>query len=558
MSANPKIKKHYASVFAVAVLIAFAYTLRLLGAYVDGVVSVAMTLLRNAVFIGIVIAWAISVRERILQRFIRKSMLSCAVLMIFWLTERTCKFLFLSGHATATRYCWYGFYLPMIFIPMIAVFVAVGIGKPENYVFPKYLRILYIPSALLLAAVFTNDMHQFVFSFQNGVPTDGAGGSYNYAPLYFVVLGWIIAEALAFFVILLLKSRTPGKSKRILLPVFVASLALIYGVVYIAEIKAIRVLAGDATTVFCLIMIATFEACIKTGLIQSNKNYKELFTNSALRARITDGSFKPYLTSAGTRELSVGTMALALNSPVVLDGGVRISCAAISGGYVVWEEDVSALSEILEKLRENKADLKNANLITEANYKKERAMRAMREKNRLYDKMQKLTAPQLILENNMLKAYIKSDDENTKRRLLGELVVIGTFIKRKNNLIFSAEQSGEISPAEVEQCFFESIRALKLCGVQSSFYTNSDKAVSSDTALKVYDFFELLIEKSIESLKSVLVRLLKIENALILCVDISCDYDFSYLADDYVKVILDETDFCSLQYRILQGGESND
>ena len=34
-------------------------------------------------------------------------------------------------------YLWYGYYFPMLFIPLLCVLVALSLGKPENYRLPK-------------------------------------------------------------------------------------------------------------------------------------------------------------------------------------------------------------------------------------------------------------------------------------------------------------------------------------------------------------------------------------------------------------------------------------
>ena len=58
----------------------------------------------------------------------------------------------------------------MLFIPLLCVFVALSLGKPENYRLPKWTSLLYIPTTLLLLLVLTNDLHQLVFVF----PADAA------------------------------------------------------------------------------------------------------------------------------------------------------------------------------------------------------------------------------------------------------------------------------------------------------------------------------------------------------------------------------------------------
>lgn len=52
-------------------------------------------------------------------------------------------------------------------------------------------------------------------------------------------------------------------------------------------------IAGDMTVVQCLTFTASFEACIRCGLIQSNMGYATLFEVSMAKGLITDRAFVP-------------------------------------------------------------------------------------------------------------------------------------------------------------------------------------------------------------------------------------------------------------------------
>ena len=67
----------------------------------------------------------------------------------------------------------------MLFIPLLTVFVALSLGKPERFRLPSRTALLYIPTAALLLLVLTNDLHQLEFVF----PPDAAvwGNDYHYA-----------------------------------------------------------------------------------------------------------------------------------------------------------------------------------------------------------------------------------------------------------------------------------------------------------------------------------------------------------------------------------------
>ena len=212
----------------------------------------------------------------------RRYLLAIAGLMLL----RTVKYN--TYNITAERFLWYGCYLPMLFSPVLAVLVALSLGKPENYRLPKWTHFLYLPSALLFLLVLTNDLHQLVFLFPNGVLSDD---DYRYGAGCYVVLVWMVLCAAASLVLILPKCRIPQSRRYLWLPVVSFVLVLMYCGAYIKGIYWVWLLAGDLTVSMCLIFTAIFESCIQCGLIQSNTHYEELFHASTIGALITDRNF---------------------------------------------------------------------------------------------------------------------------------------------------------------------------------------------------------------------------------------------------------------------------
>ena len=113
-----------------------------------------VSLLRSLIYIGLMTWRGVSLWQRIVQTQVRRYLAATAALCVFWLSIRTVKFFF-----AAIRYLWYGYYVPMLFIPLLCVLVALSLGRPENYRLPKWTNLLYLPTALLLLQVLTNDLH---------------------------------------------------------------------------------------------------------------------------------------------------------------------------------------------------------------------------------------------------------------------------------------------------------------------------------------------------------------------------------------------------------------
>ena len=159
-------KQNHKTGFLVAAMIFSAIFLRVLGKF--DILIVPGGIVRSLIYIALYIGWGISVSKRIIQTQVRHYMVSVSGLMVFWFVIRTIKYFFITDIGII-RQLWYWFYLPMLFIPLFSLFVAISLGKPENARLSKTaLLLLYIPTLLCLLLVLTNDLHQLVFAFSEG------------------------------------------------------------------------------------------------------------------------------------------------------------------------------------------------------------------------------------------------------------------------------------------------------------------------------------------------------------------------------------------------------
>ena len=127
-------------------------------------------LLRSVIYIALLIAWGISLGARIIQTQVRRYLLMIVALMMLWLIFRTVKYIVIGDEAR--RLLWYLYYIPMLFIPLNALYVSMSLGQTEDYRLPLWTKLLYLPTAVLLMFVLTNDLHQCVFSFPSGIMSE--------------------------------------------------------------------------------------------------------------------------------------------------------------------------------------------------------------------------------------------------------------------------------------------------------------------------------------------------------------------------------------------------
>lgn len=199
---------------------------------------------------------------------------------------------------------------------------------------------------------------------------------------------------------------------------------------------------------------------------------------------------------------------------------MRLACSEISGGYVIRQEDISELANSLRELSDNEEALKSHNVLLEKNYRVKKNIHRLEAQNKLYDTIQKQTAKQIALSAKLLKQFKTEENEETRRKLLSELLVTGAYLKRRNNLIFIGEQNEFVSIKELDFCFKESTDALRLYDIESSYLLNMGGKIFTQTAMELYDFYEETVEALLEGLRAIYVTIREKDDFFILTADV--------------------------------------
>ena len=505
-----------------------AYIFRLMGG--GSFYPTLFSYLRSFIYIGMFAAWGLSVRQRIVQNQIRRYLTGVALLLILWFTFRSAKY-FIFWQPIAIRYLWYLFYLPMLFVPMLALLIAMSLGKPDEYKLPKSVWLLFAVLGALLILVLTNDLHQLVFTF----PKDAdiwSDTNHGYGVCYFAVIGWQVFCVVAAFVVMLFKCRLKNRKLRFL-PVIPLAVSLSYLALNYVGIPWQKELFGDVTAFQSLMYMLCFEACIACGYIHSNSRYADLFASSVgTSAQITDMDFNVRYAAMNMQPISREKMMRAIQSPVTLADGLNLHTMPISGGYAVWTEDVSSLLEIKEESESLAEELAERNEILRYEYKRESKRRKIEEQNRLYDLLRRATQTQINKISMLTKEYqkINKTDPVRAKSLLAEIAVLCSYIKRRKHLTLLTDRDYKVAITELIGAFAESLQTLTLLNVRSTFFADSELSMlPGKSAAAIFDFYEQVIEADLGNISSIQVSLADVEG-LRLSVNICCKADLSFLA----------------------------
>ena len=513
------------SLIVVFALIAAAYSCRMLAKFDIG--GVYVNYIRAALYLLLFSLWGYSLDRRIIQPQTLHCLRLTAALMLVWLVLRTLKYEIVTD-PTVARYIWYLYYLPMLFIPLLGVYIALFLGKPQEIRLNVRTGCLAIVPAVLFLSVITNDLHQQVFAFSGGVPGGQDNSSFSHRPLYFACLVWMIACMVFSLVRLLNKSRIPGSGKKNLAPFVTGCITVLYGVLYLSGLPAVRWWFGDMNVMFCLLFAAIYESCIRCRMIQSNTGYVELFEATTLAACIADSSGNIVLRShAACEDIACPEEGTQVFRP----DGIRISSAPISGGYAVWQDNVRPLTELRTKLSGNKAIIKNNKEKLQEAYFIQKKLYELTEKNRIYDELEARYGKQINRIGQLLKQCEDTGPAEVQN-LLKRILLLGTYIKRGANLYFLGMEYELLPQQELRLTVDEAVRVMTVCGTECSVVYRTTKPMRSTEVMRLFDLLKTVAEMTVNGLQSLFISVSDSEMDL----SVECTADLSFIASSDITV----------------------
>ena len=518
-------KKQLLPMILVFTIIGVAYSCRMLAMLDIG--GAWMSYVRAALYLLLFSLWGYSLDRRIIQTQALHCLRLTAALMLVWLILRTLKYEFVTD-LTVARYIWYLYYLPMLFIPLLGVYIALTLGKSEEYRLTGKAGFLVAIPGILFLLVITNDLHQQVFAFNSGVPGVPDNYGYSHGIFYFCSMGWMVACMIFSLVLLLKKSRVPSGSEKRIRPFVIACITVLYGLLYLSGLPAIRWWLGDMNVTFCLLYAAIYESCIRCRMIQSNTGYVELFEATTLAACIADGSGSIVLRSRAAGEEMVCPRE---GVQIIRPNGIRISSAPISGGYAVWQDNVRPLTELRTRLSENKAKINsNKEKLREA-YIIQKKLHELTEKNRIYDEMEARYGEQIARVGQLLRQCEGAAPEEIQSALK-RILLLGTYIKRSANLYFLSQEYELLPQQELRLTVDEAVRVITVCGTECSVVYHTTGPMRSTEVVRLLDLLKTVTEATIGGLYSLFISVSDGEMDL----SVECAAELSDLASPDVTV----------------------
>lgn len=448
------------------------------------------------------------------RKDLRAYFLAVAVLILFFLVVRMIKYGLTSDADALSRYLWYAYYVPQMFIPPTILLAAFSIESKKGKPLAKAWYLLYLPAVILLLLIFTNDVHEWAFAlnFENGF-------SYEHRTVYYIALAWEIAVTLTSLIVLILKCGISVCRRKTWIPVTVFIVCVAVSTVCsLTDTPAFKI-----PELLCFTCIVMVESCIAIGLIPSNYEYENYFYRSAYSAVITDENLSVIYDSEKSIFTDKNLLGRAAKSPVMIDENTRLSAERIHGGYTFRIEDLSKVNEINAALSETNERLSEENYIIEAENELKEQKAQIAEQNKLYAKMDEVTCEELkrldtLLSDMYHKTQLNSTEYIDKMRFA---CILAAYIKRRSNLVMLAEKQENIDVGELSLAIKESLGFLSLTGAECTFDCAVSGKIYDKNAGVFYDFFQACIANYEGLPSAVIVRLSRRGDNIVLRIE--CD-----------------------------------
>ncbi|MGN1081320.1 MAG: hypothetical protein ACI4QV_04450, partial [Acutalibacteraceae bacterium] len=130
--------------------------------------------------------------------------------------------------------------------------------------------------------------------------------------------------------------------------------------------------------------------------------------------------------------------------------------------------------------------------------------------------------------------------ENEKRRLLGKMVVIGAYLKRKSNLILIADKEPMLAAGEMDLTFNESLDNMELYGISCGFRSDIEGLIPAECVMKMYDLFEKIVEYALDKMQAITVSFTRKRAGFQMTIHTDADEDLSRFSSDFTEALRDD------------------
>lgn len=473
----------------------------------NSLVNTVMFCANFMIYVGLILFWAQTVRDRILPTKTRLYMLASAVFMIIYMLQRVIRYRVVITSIFVYRSMAYVYYIPLVMIPSLLFATAVNMGFGNTKISGIIEKIILVISIVLSTIALTNDLHYLVYVPKVALSEFNMGNNtYSWGVWFYIIYAWMIFALATGAIILFRVVGKKGKKAVVVLACAVGAwiaLCLIHALVF-ERFSIVR--PYFKPEIDCFSMILIFECCIRSRLIPHNENYKGFFEKLKLPILITDNDLNVVHASEKSLNVSVEDFEKAKTEPCYPDKDIRLCSMKIRAGYAFWTENEHELNEQRQKLAEANEILNEENELIAVENKLREQKAHIDAQNQVYERITDAIHPKQKLIADILKDVIPDTEGFVPA--LGKACVLNAYTKRKTNLLLLLEETLPKRNRELYLALAESCRFLKCCGIEAAAVGEEYSSFPLTTVNKLYDTFEAIIETYLDSVSRLTVSVI--------------------------------------------------
>ena len=427
--------------------------------------------------------WTIRLYYKLYDNKTRRYILFIGILIVFWMLIRIIRGVTID--INIKRICWYLYYLPLIFIPTLFYVCSNSLLSKMN----KTRKIfIYLISSILLILVLTNDFHELVFKFNNGIYFHN---DYNHYIGYYLIFIWIFYLFGGGMIKLAINRLKIKKDLKVFLPLVVLLLGLIYTYLYILGVPYIR--ETNMSIVNSVLICLGIELAFYLGLIPNNKKYIQKFFNSNLDMSIIslDGNTK--YTTCAFKVVPSFILDDIKNNKVkqtYQKKHIVYDIKKNKDSYVILKKDLTNILKLKEEMVKQQKELLKQQESMKLEEKTKRELYEIKIRKDTINRVEKkLEEKRLEAKKILMKDDIKREDLEKVKRII-------IYSKKKSMLIIS-EMNNEIYNEEsIKILLNELIVGMSSLNIEGLVVVKNKMNIKGRIMSYLYDIVYELIENS--------------------------------------------------------------
>jgi hypothetical protein len=437
----------------------------------------------------LIVFWSVSLSWRIVDQATRRLLQVQAGFLLMWLLIVMLK---QTSVTDTTRYLWYLYYLPLIGSAAVFSLASLNFKNAAPEIGKRIRLALLMPSGLLLLMVISNDLHQFVFRFPAGLPQSEL---YLHGPGFFLIAAWIAFLALGGLMNLYRWAGSRKNGRFVIILSFLIGTVIVYNVLYVAGAQFIRQTQMGSFYIVSILLL--WELTLRGGLIPYNQYYRFLFEFSRLPLYLVRRVGDVCRHSADAEPLPKDVAEGILDgkrlffSPGDPDEalGADYEAAQISGGFVVWKNDLRGIRRLNENLHRMQQSLLSQTALLEKQVEQEQAFQALSARRRLLEQLDELIRPRLNEIRKLSDMLLPSLSRSQYKTILRDIIDEIGYCKRVGLLHLSALPDGS-APARLLMLLLREICSdITASGMETAIYGDLNGTLPLPKAILCLDFF---------------------------------------------------------------------